>query len=419
MFAVKPPAVIFELISRSRNCAKLCAVTLSDFYEFGFNRIIRSFRGRISIPVIDIAISIDTRHGGEARILPAVKLGRILRTQAQRSVIALPIPILRGPDAPAAVGKARVGQDVFEPAGARVDTRSIASNRDRVAECLCDRRVIGVLDAVIFKVKIYWQRRIMALQQRDDVICALHGFVSILCVRIGVYTVRNTQALALSYIALKIAIGIPSVSLTGIDVANFQDCKVNACVLDFLPIDIFLVSTHIDALQRGAFGHFVHRARLDAQVSCVVVLQVATQLTALVTPGVCLAVTNYGVICLLLVLSIKRLGGRSVLAVRFLVFIRSVASSCPVLCCPRRVGVFARFIGSVARCVPSRGILCTGCVSCLGSRLLSLQRSSIGSHRLQKRRRAQHVGESKNDASFDSAFETIHRKETFTISIDR
>ena len=78
--------------------------------------------------------------------------------------------------------------------------------------------------------------------------CALHGIVSALCVRIGIYTVRDTQTLALSHVALKIAIGIPSVSLTGIDIANLQDCKVNACVLDFLPIDIFLVSTHIDAL---------------------------------------------------------------------------------------------------------------------------------------------------------------------------
>ena len=232
-------------------------------------------------------------------------------------------------------------------------------------------------------------------------ICTLHGLVGILCVRIGVYAVRNTQALALSHISLKIAIGIPSVSLPGIDVANLQDCKVNACVFDFLPIDIFLVSTHIDALQRSAFGHFVHRARLDAEVSCVIVLQIATQLAVLVTPGVCLAVTNYGAICLLLVLSIERLGDGSVLAVGFLVFVRSVGRSCPVLCCPRRVGVFACFIGGVARCVPSRVALCTGCVSCLGSRLLSLQRGSIDSHRLQERRRAQHVSESKSDSSFD------------------
>ena len=161
--AVKPPAIIFELISRSRNCAKLCAVTLGNFYKFGFNRIIRSFRNRISIPVVNIAIPIDTRYGGEARILPAVKLGRILRAQAQRGVVALPVPVLRGPDAPAAVAKARVGQDVFEPAGARVDTGSVASGRDRVAECLCDRRVIGALDALIFKVEIYRQGRVMPL----------------------------------------------------------------------------------------------------------------------------------------------------------------------------------------------------------------------------------------------------------------
>ena len=241
----------------------------------------------------------------------------------------------------------------------------------------------------------------MAFQQRNDVICALHGIVSILCVRIGVYAVRNTQALALSHIALKIAIGIPSVSLTGIDVTDLQDCKVNACVLDFLPINIFLVSTHIDALQRSAFGHFVHRARLDAKVSCIVILQVATQLTVLVTPGVCLAVTNYGVICLLLVLSIKSLRSRSVLAVRFLVFIRSVGSGCPVLCCPRRVGVFARLIVSIARGVFSRADLRTGCVSCLGSRLLGLQRGSIDSHRLQERCCAQHISECNSNSGFD------------------
>ena len=241
----------------------------------------------------------------------------------------------------------------------------------------------------------------MAFQQRNDVICTLHGLVGILCVRIGVYAVGNTQALALSHIALKIAIGIPSVSLTGVDVADLQDCKVNARVLDFLPIDIFLVSTHIDALQRSAFGHFVHRARLDAEVGCVVVLQVATQLTVLVAPGVCLAVTNYGVICRLLVLGIERLGSRSVLAVRLLVFIRSVGSGCPVLCRPRRVGVFARFVGSVARYVPSRADLRTGYPCCLGSRLLGLQRNGIDSHRLQERRRAQHVGKSNSDSGFD------------------
>ena len=241
----------------------------------------------------------------------------------------------------------------------------------------------------------------MTFQQCNDVICTLHGLVGILCVRIGVYAVRNTQALALSHISLKIAIGIPSVSLTGIDVADLQDCKVNACVFDFLPIDIFLVSTHIDALQRSAFGHFMHRARLDTKVGCVVVLQVATQLTVLVTPGVCLAVTNYGAICLLPILSIERLGSRSVLAIRFLVFIRSVASGRPVLCCPRRAVVFTHLIVSIARGVSSRVALCTGCVSCLGSRLLSLQRGSIDSHRLQKRRRTQHVGEGDSDSGFD------------------
>ena len=134
-----------------------------DVGAAGDMRIAVSNGKSILIPVIDIAIPVDTRHGREARILPAVKLGRILRTQAQRGVVALAVPVLRGPDAPAAVAKARVGQDVFEPAGARVDTGSVTSGRDRVTECLCDRRVIGVLDAVIFKVKIYRQRRLMAL----------------------------------------------------------------------------------------------------------------------------------------------------------------------------------------------------------------------------------------------------------------
>ena len=239
-------------------------------------------------------------------------------------------------------------------------------------------------------------------------ICTLHGIVSILCERISVYAVRNTQALALSHIALKTAIGIPSVSLTGIDVTDLQDCKVNACVLDFLPINIFLVSTHIDALHRGAFGHLVHRARLDAKVSCIVILQVATQFTVLVAPGVCLAVTNYGVICRLFVLGIERLGGRSVLAVRFLVFIRSIGRGCPVLCRPRRAGVFTHLIVGIARGVSSRVALCTGSASCLGSRLLSLQRGSIDSHRLQERRRAQHVGESDSDSSFDYTLKSIH-----------
>ena len=182
----------------------------------------------------------------------------MLRSQAQRGVIALPVPILRSPDVPATVGKARVGQDVFKPAGARIDTGSVASSRDRVAECLCDRRVIGVLDAVVFEVKVYRQRRLMTLQQRNDVICTLHGIVSILCIRIGIYAVRNTQALAFTQIALKTAIGIPAIWLASIDIANLQDCKVNTCVLDFLPIDIFLVSAYIDTLQRSAFGHFVH-----------------------------------------------------------------------------------------------------------------------------------------------------------------
>ncbi len=118
--------------------------------------------------------------------------------------------------------------------------------------------MIGILDAVVFEVKIYRQRRLMALQQCNDVVCTLHGIVSILCIRVGIYAIRNTQALAFTQIALKTAIGIPAVRLVSIDIANLQDCKVNTCVLDSLPIDIFLVPTHIDALQRSAFGHFVH-----------------------------------------------------------------------------------------------------------------------------------------------------------------
>ena len=129
----------------------------------GDMRIAVGNRGSIFIPVINIAIPIDAWYGGETRILPAIKLGRILRAQAQRSVVALPVPVLSGPDAPTAIAKARIGQDVFEPAGARVDTRSVASSRDRTAKCFCNRRMIGVLDAVIFKVKIYRQRRVMAL----------------------------------------------------------------------------------------------------------------------------------------------------------------------------------------------------------------------------------------------------------------
>ena len=232
-------------------------------------------------------------------------------------------------------------------------------------------------------------------------VCTLHGIVSILCIRIGVYAVRNTQTLALSHIALKIAIGIPAIRLASIDIANLQDCKVNTCILDFLPIDIFLVSAYIDTLQRSAFGHFMHRARLDAKVSCIVISQVATQLAVLITPGVCLAVTDYGIICRLLVPGIERLGDRSVLLVRRLVFIRSVGGGRFVLRRIRRVSVFAHPIGCAIRHVPGRAILCTGCVSRLGSRLLSLQRSSIDSHGLQKRRCAQHVGESNSNGGFN------------------
>ena len=134
-----------------------------DVGAAGDMRIAVGNRGSIFIPVINIAIPIDAWYGGETRILPAIKLGRILRAQAQRSVVALPVPVLSGPDAPTAIAKARIGQDVFEPAGARVDTRSVASSRDRTAKCFCNRRMIGVLDAVIFKVKIYRQRRVMAL----------------------------------------------------------------------------------------------------------------------------------------------------------------------------------------------------------------------------------------------------------------
>ena len=232
-------------------------------------------------------------------------------------------------------------------------------------------------------------------------VCTLHGIVSILCIRISVYAVRNTQTLALSHIALKIAIGIPAIRLASIDVANLQDCKVNTCIPDFLPIDIFLVSAYIDTLQRSAFGHFAHRARLDAEVSCIVILQVATQFTVLVAPGVCLAVTDHGVICRLLVPGIERLGGRSVLPVCCHIFIRSTGEGCFVLRRIRRVSVFAHPIGCVIRHVPGRAILCTGCISHLGSRLLSLQRSSIDSHRLQERRRTQHVGESNSSSCFD------------------
>ena len=261
--------------------------------------------------------------------------------------------------------------------------------------------MIGVLDAVVFEVKVYRQRRLMTLQQRNDVICTLHGIVSILCIRIGIYAVRNTQALAFTQIALKTAIGIPAIRLASIDIANLQDCKVNTCILDFLPIDIFLVSAYIDTLQRSAFGHFMHRARLDAKVSCIVISQVATQLAVLITPGVCLTVTDYGITCRPLVPGIERLGGRSVLLVRRLVFIRSIGGGCFVLRCIRRVSVFAHLIGRVIRHVPGRAILRTGCVSHLGCRLLGLQRSSIDSHRLQKRRRAQHVSENNSGSGFD------------------
>ena len=152
----------------------------------------------------------------------------------------------------------------------------------------------------------------------------------------------------------------------------------------------------------------MHRARLDAKVSCIVILQVATQFTVLVAPGVCLAVTDHGVICRLLVLGIERLGGRSVLPGCCRVFIRSVGGGCFVLRCIRRVSVFTHLIGCVIRHVPGRAILCTGCVSRLGCRLLGLQRSSIDSHRLQERRRAQHVGESNSDSSFDYMLKSIH-----------
>ena len=128
---------------------------------------------------------------------------------------------------------------------------------------------------------------------------------------------------------------------------------------------------------------------------------VATQFTVLVAPGVCLAVTDHGVICRLLVPGIERLGGRSVLPVCCRIFIRSTGEGCFVLRRIRRVSVFAHPIGCVIRHVPGRAILCTGCISHLGSRLLSLQRSSIDSHRLQERRRTQHVGESNSSSCFD------------------
>lgn len=132
--------------------------------------------------------------------------------------------------------------------------------------------MIGIFDAVIFKVKIYRRRRLMTLQQRNDMICTLHGVVSILCIRIGIYAIRNTQALALGHIALKIAIGLPAIRLARIDIANLQNSKINAGVLHLSPVNVSLSAAYIDTPRNSVLGHVVHRARLDAEVGCVIVL---------------------------------------------------------------------------------------------------------------------------------------------------
>ena len=57
--------------------------------------------GKRAVPVVDIYIPTDARNGGEARVLPAIVLGRVLRALGKRLVVALAIPVLSGPDVPA------------------------------------------------------------------------------------------------------------------------------------------------------------------------------------------------------------------------------------------------------------------------------------------------------------------------------
>ena len=208
--------------------------------------------------------------------------------------------------------------------------------------------MIGIFDAVIFEIQIYRQRWAMTFQQINNTIRTSHDLICILCIRVRVNAIRNIKTLALANVSLKTAIGIPAIRLMSIDIANLENSEVDAGILDLLPVNVSLEAAHVNTLCNSALGHVMHGTRPSTKVAGIIVLQVATQFTVPVAPRVCLAVTNYGAICLLLVLGIERLGGGSVLAVGFLVFVRSVGRSCPVLCCPRRVGAFTRLIGSIA-----------------------------------------------------------------------
>ena len=103
-------------------------------------------------------------------------------------------------------------------------------------------------------------------QQRNNVVCALFIHPGAFAVSVDIDAVRNTEALTFGYVAHKTAVGIPSVRLALIEIANLDNGKIYTGVLDGLPVNVLLIAAYIDALRNSTARHHMHRLRFDTVI---------------------------------------------------------------------------------------------------------------------------------------------------------
>ena len=167
--------------------------------------------------------------------------------------------VLRDPAVPLVI--AGVGQVVAPPVEVRVDAGEVARRLDGVAEDrreLIDRRVAAGLHRAVLQIVEDRQRRIVPLQEADDVLRLAGGLVGRVGIGVEIHAVGDAEAFARRDVVRPLAVVLAGVVAA---VADADDREVDLRG-DGVPVDRALMGADVDAEFRriGRAGRAAGRA---------------------------------------------------------------------------------------------------------------------------------------------------------------
>ncbi len=156
--------------------------------------------------------------------------------------------------------KHRVGQDVVKPIQICINAWLISCSRNPITKDLRSRCNSGLTaicnNRLILKIVIHRQSWIMS-RKAVNYHCRLVSCLLIIpSIRINIDTIRNSKALALSNISIKLI--VDSTTKRRSAKSNAQNSEIDTRSLNSVPVNTSLVLADINALRCNPIGKGVH-----------------------------------------------------------------------------------------------------------------------------------------------------------------